>query len=310
MSTRSFAVDPSDERPHPPSGEQLWNESWYFDFVTTDGSLGGYVRLGLYPHLGVSWYWACLVGEDRPLVTVLDHEAPLPKGTSLDLRTNGLWAAHNLETPLEHWSLGLEAFGVALDDPTEVYGEPRGERVPLGFDLEWETDGEPYRYPTGLDRYEIPCRVHGEVLVGDEQIAVEAVGQRDHSWGVRDWWAIEWCWAAWRRADGARLHAVTTLPVSLFTAGYDQLPGGGGAPGLLSEVQVFEAVPVDGAAGVPAWVDLSIGERRARATPVGWAPVRLDAPDGRRTHLPRAMCRFEADDGDIGVGWLELNQLQ
>ena len=57
-----FAVDPSDEGHHPPGDDPLWNESWYFDFVTADGSLGGYVRLGRYPNLGVVWYWACLVG--------------------------------------------------------------------------------------------------------------------------------------------------------------------------------------------------------------------------------------------------------
>ena len=29
---------------------------------------------------GARWYWACLVGEGRPLVTVIDHEVPLPAG--------------------------------------------------------------------------------------------------------------------------------------------------------------------------------------------------------------------------------------
>ena len=31
---------------------------------------------------GTAWYWACLVGEGRPLVTVIDHEVPLPAGRS------------------------------------------------------------------------------------------------------------------------------------------------------------------------------------------------------------------------------------
>ena len=65
--------------PTRPGDERLWGESWYFDFIDRDGTLGGYVRLGLYPNLGVAWYWACLVGEGRPLVTVIDHEVPLPK---------------------------------------------------------------------------------------------------------------------------------------------------------------------------------------------------------------------------------------
>src|SRR5262245_9556643 len=178
-----FAAQPADERPHEPGAEPLWSESWYFDFATTDATLGGYVRIGRYPSLGVVWYWACLVGSDRPLVTVLDHAVPLPDLPSLELRTDGLWADHNCEEPLARWSLGLEAFAVARDDPAEVYRGAFGDRVPFGFDLEWETAGQPFAYPAGLDRYEIPCRVHGEVLVGTETIELDAVGQRDHSWG-------------------------------------------------------------------------------------------------------------------------------
>ena len=81
----------ADERHHPPGDEPWWNESWYFDFATLDGRLGGYVRLGLYPNRGVAWYWACLVGPDRPLVTVIDHDVALPRAGSCELRSEGLW---------------------------------------------------------------------------------------------------------------------------------------------------------------------------------------------------------------------------
>ena len=46
---------------HAPGDERYWNESWYLDFVSDDGRLGGY-GAGLYPNLGVCWYWACVVG--------------------------------------------------------------------------------------------------------------------------------------------------------------------------------------------------------------------------------------------------------
>ena len=89
-------------------------------------------------------------------------------------------------------TLGCEAFALGLDDPAEMYGDPRGERVPFGLDLEWDTDGDAYAYPPGTTRYEVPCRVHGEILVGDETIEFDGIGQRDHSWGVRDWWTLGW----------------------------------------------------------------------------------------------------------------------
>ena len=160
----------ADELAHPPGEERLWGESWYFDFTDREGTLGGYVRLGLYPNLGVAWYWACLVGEGRPLVTVIDHEVALPKAPSLEIRADGLWADHVVETPFDHMTLGCEAFAVAVDDPAEVYGDLRGDRVPFGFDLEWETDrGGLYPW-IGTTRYEVSCNVHGEILVGDETI--------------------------------------------------------------------------------------------------------------------------------------------
>lgn len=193
------AVVPRDERRHPPGPEPLWNEAWGFDWAARDGRLGGFVRLVLYPNLGVAWYWACLAGEGRPLVVVLDHDVPLPR-TGLEVRSEGLWAAHNLETPLDHWSLGCEAFAVGIDDPTEIDGDLRGDRVPFGHDLEWETDGPVVADPAG-GRYDMPCRVTGEVLVGHEVVEVDAPGWRDHTWGLAPWWTSSWR-RAWSAADG------------------------------------------------------------------------------------------------------------
>ena len=63
-------------------------------------------------------------------------------------------------------------------------------RVPFGFELDFFTDRAGVSVAAPLPaRYEIPCRVHGAVLVGDERIEVDGWGQRDHSWGAaRDWW--------------------------------------------------------------------------------------------------------------------------
>ena len=69
--------DPTDEQRHRPDDTELWNESYYFDWFSEDLSLGGYVRIGFYPNLQRVWYWACLVGPDRPLVSVIEHDVPL-----------------------------------------------------------------------------------------------------------------------------------------------------------------------------------------------------------------------------------------
>lgn len=301
-------LEQADELPHEPGEERLWGESWYFDFANREGTLGGYVRLGLYPNLGVAWYWACLVGEGRPLVTVIDHEVPLPTAPSLEVRAEGLWADHTVETPFEHMTLGCEAFAVAVDDPKEVYGGLRGERVPFGLDLEWETDGAGvYPWPA-TTRYEVSCTVHGEILVGDETIAFDGVGQRDHSWGVRDWWTVGWVWTAGWMDDGTRFHTTRVRIPGLeeFAPGYTMAPGG-----PVQQIDVCTAEEELDPDGFPTSARLRCGELDLAVEPVAFSPVNLVDDDGtgpKVARFPRALCRFESRDGRRGVGWTEWNQ--
>ena len=302
----------SNEGRHEPGPEPLWNESWYFDFTDPAGTFGGYVRIGLYPNLGVTWFWACVVGEDRPLVTVIDHTVPIPPKhggwgspqAGLEFRHDGLWADHVVEEPLERWSLGLEAFGVALDDPAETYRDLRGDRTPIGCDLEWITDGGTYQWPEGQTRYEIPCRVQGEVLVGDEKVELDGWGQRDHSWGVRDWWALGWCWTAGRLEDDTKFHAAAPRIEGIdWAAGY---VGGPGGP--LEDVHRMVATETLGDEAIPTELHLDLEDLDLRVDPVAWSPVLLVSPEGRESRFPRALARFTEADGRTGVGWIEVNQ--
>ncbi|HKE72269.1 MAG TPA: hypothetical protein VKB57_01565 [Acidimicrobiales bacterium] len=298
----------ADERHHPVGEGEWWNESWYFDFATADGSLGGYVRIGLYPHRRACWYWACLVGEGRPLVMVVDHDVAPPRAGSLELRAEGLWADHNVEVPFDHMTLGCEAFALGLDDPAGMYdADPRGERVPFGLDLEWDTDGAAYAYPEGTTRYEVPCRVHGEVLVGDESIALDAIGQRDHSWGTRDWWALGWTWTSGALDDGTRFHGTVArlgddpLP---YHPGYVQPPGG-----PLAGVTHTATAAVLGPQGLPTSATFDLDDLHLAIAPVAFAPVLLEDGTGRVSRFPRALCRFsDPAGGRSGVGWTEWNQ--
>jgi len=157
---------PADERPR--SGPDLFT----FDFWSPRASFGGYVQLWRYPGDGVVWYSTAVFREGEPVVALCD-EFPLKR--TLELRGNGLWADHNVEEPFGHWSVGLEAFALALDDPADE----RGERVPLGYELDWECDPE---VVTAVhDGYEQPCRVRGEVLLGADAFDLDGHGWRTHS---------------------------------------------------------------------------------------------------------------------------------
>jgi len=305
-------VDPTDESRHDPTADLLWSESHYLDWFHQDGTLGGYLRVAVLPNLGRTWYWACLVGNDRPLVTVIDHEIPLPSNPNgLELRADGIWADHVVETPLEHFSANLEAFALQMDDPADVYADGWGERVPFGFELEWETDRAAYQWPEIQPRYEIPCRVHGRVLVGDEELEIDGWGQRDHSWGVRDWWAQSWCWSAGRLDDGTRWHTTgAVLPGSDWGVAYVLgANGDGDDAGDFVEFDEVSHATVLGAHGFPTSEELGFGGLSLRMEPEHFAPALLTHPrDARIARFPRALSRVQTADGRTGSGWVEWNQ--
>lgn len=159
---------------------RLWAESWYGDFAASDGSLGGYAQLTLWPNLGRSWFWSALVGPDRQPVYLVETDAPLPRPPTLELRAPGLWAEFIEQIPDEHFTVDLEAFAVALDDPEEVFERGWGDRVPYGLELEWEA-------VAGR-----PDSVYGLVLVGEESFELDGQGRRFHWQGLPAWWDQEW----------------------------------------------------------------------------------------------------------------------
>ena len=265
-------VESVDEGRHRPGRGRAWEESWYLDFAAADGSLAGYVRLGLHPADGAAWFWAGMVGGGPPLVTVRDHEVPPPSGRALEVRASGLWTELVCETPLDHWSVGLEAFGLALDDPLEAWRSERGDPWALGLDVEWEARGPCSAWPdAGSTGYWQPCAVHGDVLVGDRRFALDGSGVRIHLWGDPDL-TTRRSWAAGRLDDG-----------STFLAAGD-------------DVDVAADDRADGLLAAATLPSLGLS-----AAAVAHAPVLVPGL-GR---LARALCRYDADDGRSGYGWAE-----
>jgi hypothetical protein len=272
-------VTPADELAHPPGAEPHWEEAWSFAFVAAGGlrgpnavAVGGYARLALRPGERTAWWWSAVAGPDRPLVLVREHDVDLPRPRTFEVRASGLWAEPVCETPFEHWSIGLEAFAVALDDPVESYRLERGDRVPFGLDLEWEADGPPVLVaPDRQQGYAQACTVHGDVLVGSERIVVTGPGTRDHLWGPKDWWSAKPApgWALGRLGDGALL--ASEASVSLDRRGLVETATAGG-------------VTLD---------------------PVAHAPVQVPRPDGRVTRLARALCRTSGGARPEAWAWVD-----
>ena len=305
------APDPSWEGRHPSH-----REFWSFDFCAPDAGLGGFIGLTLHPRpQSGAWYWAALVGAGRPYLLVRDLEIEAPRRPgSREIRADGLWADVNCETPFDHWSLGLEAFGVAMDDPDEALGAERGDRIGLGLDLEWEA-------VAGISGkegdYAQPCDVHGEILVGAgsavETIAFEGHGGRRHTW---------WPGAPWLPLPGDRpagqageagpsdRPAGERLWGRLDDGTPYMSPGGAVRPGY-GRLRVVDHGATD--AAPPAEPDVSHRQAAATATEADAssateprldrhvlfrAPLRL----GAGQVLERSLCRFTVPHPGTGTG--------
>jgi hypothetical protein len=268
----------ADEGRHLSGPETWWGESWYFDFWAPDGRLGGFARLSLYPNQNVAWWWSYLVGHERPLVMLREHSVSMPR-TGMEIRDTGVWACLTPETPHDHWSVGLEAFAVALDSADDALRDERGDVVPLGLDLEWEAAagvvGAAGVRDTG---YHQACDVYGDVLVGTERIDLTGYGHRSHRWGILDW-SDPGPWV------GGRLEGQGWLWAQ--------------APSLAAHLGLLEGGLVDHAGD------------ELRVIPLLHAPVLL-APTTESDAIPclaRALCRLESGHGaapSTGFGWAEV----
>jgi hypothetical protein len=149
--------------------------------------------------------------------------------------------------------------------------------------------------------------VHGTIDVGQERIELDGFGQRDHSWGVRDWWGMEWVWSALHLGDGTHLHAVDIrIPgAPPIGVGYIQTPG---APLVELEAVDARASFADNGLPVSTEITLNPGGLSATAEILGHAPLRLAAPDGRVSWFARSWASVRTSDGRDGVGWIEWNR--
>ncbi|WP_205873259.1 DUF7064 domain-containing protein [Mycobacterium camsae] len=298
---------PEDEGAHPPTDEPLWSESWYADFVDAAEGLGGWFRIGLIPNQQMAWIHALVCGPDEPTV-VVDYQIPMPPD-AWTAQADGLQLAHHSESPLRTYRVDIKAKGQSYQDPSALLRGAAGEPVDLAMNLVWTTGGIPYQYRL-TTRYEIPCAVSGTVTVKHARYQINSVpGQRDHSWGVRDWWSMDWMWTALHLQGGTHLHGVRIqIPnTPAFSIGYAQ--DGAGKIIDLTTVDIREAF---GANGLPEnqTLELIPAEITADVRIRAHAPVRLVGADGRVSHFPRAWVDVTTTDGRTGTGWMEWNRSQ
>lgn len=141
---------------------------WRWVWVDDTGTEAGHLAMAFtVERVAVT---AALARHGHDLVVLAEPDAPVPRLGSMEVRASGLWADAIEEEPGQRWTIGLEAFALAVDHPDDAVGR----RVPIGFDLEWERSGPDENART-------PARVHGEVLIEADALDLDAAG----------WWLVE-----------------------------------------------------------------------------------------------------------------------
>jgi hypothetical protein len=153
-------------------------EAWWFWGHTADASCGLFVGLEL---RGTRFdYWAGLVRAGEPYLYVEELDGiGLRRG--LEIKPPEMWADHQCDVPMRQWSVGNEAHGVLLDDPTEAWRRGYGTVVPVTFDIEWYATADPTPIPHG---YEQHGEIDAHVELTDGILAIRGAASRAHVWGT------------------------------------------------------------------------------------------------------------------------------
>lgn len=130
-------------------------------------------------------YWAGLVREGQPYLYVEELDGQGLRG-GLEIKPPEMWADHVCDVPFRQWSLGNEAHGVLLDDPTEAWRRAHGDVVPVTFDVEWYAAGDPEALTDlvpGAHGYRQQGEVDAQVELLEGLLHLVGPAERVHVWG-------------------------------------------------------------------------------------------------------------------------------
>lgn len=184
------AITDADEARHDDCAVEAW---WWWG----SGTLAGGGAAGLFVGLELRGrrfdYWAGLVREGEPYMYIEELDSTGLRA-GLEIKPPEMWAGHDCDAPFRQWSLGNEAHGVLLDDPTEAWRRAHGVPVPVTFDVEWHATALPTALasalPTGAGErpgtggYRQTGEVDARVELSDCTIGLTGPAERVHVWGA------------------------------------------------------------------------------------------------------------------------------
>ncbi|HVM09224.1 MAG TPA: hypothetical protein VM345_12220 [Acidimicrobiales bacterium] len=179
-----MAVTGADERIHPvedPSAH--WSDSLYFNLWDPSSRLFLLTRMAILPNKP---------GATAGVLAWIDGTPFAGYGHNLDDVPLADWDDMGIGALRYHELSPLESWEITLDD-----GDDRMYLRWDGFTgvVDYADNAQPLPKAVAWGHYEQTCAVAGSITLQGRSIEVRGVGQRDHSWGYRDWAGLqEWHW--------------------------------------------------------------------------------------------------------------------
>lgn len=283
-----------DEFPHSPQDEVHWQESVWVQWFDTSSGIAGFHRIGHHPLDKTAVLWCGLLTEDGARYRAMSSSIPLSP-EDRDMRYGA--GPNHVVYPREGGPR------VEVNEPDCELSVDFRDFYPVS-DL-WSEDNKKMSQKVAAGHFESSGQVTGTARLGDRTYTVDALGHRDHSWGIRHWdYVVSHRWCAgtfgpslsfssysWHAADG-----------SFFSGGYVVRDG---RPTRAESVDIVVQMEADGLThrGGEVTLRLPKGEEiRVTCTTV----------DGtlfghRGVYSLETACRALAGDLDGGVCNLEMS---
>jgi len=277
---------------HKLDGSELSRESLAFMIEIPEKGIGGFLYTWV-NGAGLAGAAACLFGPaigDTPIFEICDG---IPVPDDMDFYD---WKVGGLTLQLKE---ALKTAHVSF----------KGERVNVEY--HFEANHAAYAYSShdngcpqwiANDRFEQQGYVTGSVEIDGRLTEMDGYGQRDHSWGTRDWGVNQhWKWVHAQAGDDLAVHFW-----KLYALGRDHLCGFVNKDGHVAQV-------VDVDVDFSCYEGLSPKSVTARITDTAGRVTSLDAQTYAAFPFPvhELITMFECPlrltiDGNEGTGWMEM----
>jgi len=167
----------ADDYLHKPTADRDWRESFYFNWVDAKSHISGFSTLGILPNTPKREFVLALFVGDTPEFYFAEPKDSVPRRFAEALSDGTL--TYELVKPFTEWRIHFK--------------NPR-----VAADIQWRRRFPAYDFGRGSGtswarHLEQSGEVTGRLTFPDGRVrAFKGLGQRDKSWGVRNWHIDEW----------------------------------------------------------------------------------------------------------------------